>query len=110
MPMPGFTLVTDSTKADGFSELFSESEGIPDGGNETLSIPYVDNGFPPAELQENFLKIFLEPGRGVAAGVTDLAFVSLSADRRFITLDFTQTAPGVGTARVVIQIQHTIDR
>lgn len=110
MPMPAFAPVTDSTKADGISELFAESEGVPDGGNETLSIPYVDNGFPPAELQANFLKIFMEPGRGATSGVTDLAFVSLSADRRFITLDFTQTAPGIGTARVVIQIQHTIDR
>lgn len=110
MPMPAFTPVVDSTKADGLSELFAESDGIPDGGNETLAIPFVDNGFPPLELQANFLKIFLEPGRGATVGVTDLVFVSLSADRRFITLNFTQTAPGIGTARVVIQIQHTIDR
>jgi hypothetical protein len=55
------------------------------------------------------MKIFMRPSR-TAPGVLDVAFVALSADKTMMTLNFTQTAPGVGECEIVVQIQHSVTR
>lgn len=95
--------------------MFAEATGIPADGANTFMIPFIGLGVRPDEVDPDKLKIFMNVGprtspSALAAGVLAVEFVALSADKTMLTLNFTQTAPGVGEAEVVVQIQHSITR
>lgn len=84
--------------------------GIPVGGAVALGIPWVPlMGWDPVQVTEDSLEISMIQSPG-APGVTGVRFVSLSADKSLITVDFTQTAPGVGQCQLTCRLRHTIVR
>jgi hypothetical protein len=89
--------------------MFAEATGVPDDGNNTFAIPFIGLGVRPSEVDPDKMKIFVQFSQD-NPGVTNAEFVSLSADKTMMTLDFTQTAPGTGECTVVVQIQHSITR
>ena len=110
MPFPDLVPMPDTAKGPGgIQNQFAEATGIPSNGNNTFDIPFIGLGANPSEVDPDKMKIFMIPSR-VIPGVTDVSFVSLSADKTQMTLSFVQTAPGVGEARVVVQLQHSITR
>jgi hypothetical protein len=93
----------------GIQDLFAEATGIPADGANTFMIPFIGLGVRPNEVDPDKMKIFMKPSV-LAPGVTYVEFVALSADKTMLTLNFTQTAPGVGECELVVQIQHSITR
>jgi hypothetical protein len=113
MPFPDLQLVSDILKAPGETlPNVAEATGTPDAGNNTFLLPFVDAGVDPGLIDPSRLKIMFDPDPGRAAGgtlnpgVTDMRFVSLSADKRMITLDFAQS--GGGDCRISVEVMHTI--
>lgn len=108
MPFPDLQLTQDLNKGPGgTNELFAEGEGVPDNGDNTFRIPFLDAGILPENIDEDQMKIFVIPDR-VTTGVTDASFVSLSGDKQFMTINFVQS--GAGVARVVVEITHSATR
>lgn len=113
MPFPDLTLFTNVLAGPGAVLLYAaEGTGIPDNGDNVIGLPFVAAGVPPDLIDASRIKVYVEfdPGRpsggSLAPGVTDCRFVSLSADKTELTLNFAQS--GVGTARVTVELNHTI--
>lgn len=112
MPFPNLQLRTDPRAPAGVAQLWAEATGIPDNGPNTFELPFVDQppagaGIDPDEIEEDWLWIIVDPlGAGVT-GATPGAPL-LSADKRFITINF--TADGVSQARVIVRLYHSIER
>jgi hypothetical protein len=113
MPFPDLLLVADVLKGVGETLPYvAEATGVPDNGNNAFLLPFVDAGLDPALIDPSRLKIMFDPdpsrpaGGTANPGVNDVRFVSLSADKRTLTLDFAQT--GVGDCRLSCEVMHTI--
>lgn len=104
MPFPALTKLANGA-------LTSEATGVPDDGvnvittNLDLNAHFAPGPAPAAILDPNFLKIEVSPG--AAPGVSGFTFVSAAADFSTVTLDFRQTAPGVGNCTVRVSILNT---
>jgi len=86
---------------------WAEAVGVPDNGNNTFLLPFVDEGIAANRIDENWLEIDVDPlGPSVTAVAEGVPL--LSADKRFMTLNFTQT--GADTARVRVQLIKTDQR
>ncbi len=112
---PDLQLVPDVLKGPGeFLPYAAEATGVPVAGNNTFGIPFLDSGIPADQIEPGRLRITVEldPGRpaggSLLAGVTDARWVSLSADKRSITMEFTQDT-GTGNCRVTCELLHTIE-
>lgn len=113
MSFPDLQPVPDQLKGGGVDFPYSaEATGIPSSGNNVINLPWVSMGIPLDVILNGVLRIWVDPdparsaGGSVAPGVTDCRFVSLSPDKTQLTLDFAQS--GVGVARVVAYLSHTI--
>lgn len=80
--------------------LFAEATGVPTDGPNTFAL-----GINPDLVDPDWLIINVIGGGPSIAGA---AYVGLSADKRLITIDFTQL--GSDAARVVVQLVHTLPR
>lgn len=114
MPFPDLQLVGDVLKAPNASvPNAAEATGFPDDGNNTFLLPFVDAGVDPVLVTPGRLKIHWDPDPSRSAGgssnpgVDDVRFVALSADKRFLTLNFSNPG-GSGDARVNVQLDHTV--
>jgi hypothetical protein len=114
MSFPDLQLVPDTYKGPGFFLPYvAEVTGVPDAGNNTFLLPFVDNDVPPSLIIPERLRIFVDPDPNRPAGgtsnpgVSDVRFVSLSADKRNLTLDFAQS--GAGDVRIHVSLDHTIE-
>lgn len=87
----------------GASTLWAEATGLPDNGNNTFELPFIGLGVPPAAITEDWLEISVQP---IGPSITGVDFVSLSADKRFLTLNFAQG--GADEARVTVEVVHTL--
>jgi len=82
------------------SRLWSEATGVPANGPNTFALDF-DPGLVAAEW------LFFDV-TGLGPSVNGVRFISLSADKTQVTLDFVQT--GADAVRVVAQLLHTIPR
>jgi hypothetical protein len=112
VPFPNLTLRPDQNSPGGVSTSYAQATGIPDNGNNAFNVPFLAAGVDPNLLDEDWFEVtvVLNGQQGLAAGVTGVTFVSWGADRETLTLNFTQTAPGVGQALVIVRLIHTIER
>ena len=110
MPFPDLLRKTDPNAPDGLSTMFLENTGLPDNGDNTFEIPYVDDppggsGLSASDIDEDWLDIRVVP---LGPSVTAAAYVSLSADKRFMTINFTQS--GADLATVTVRLFHSLER
>lgn len=82
------------------SRLWSEATGVPVNGPNTFALD-----LDPALVEAEWLFFDIQ---SLGPSVNGVSFVSLSADKTQITLDFIQT--GTDAVRVVAQLLHTIPR
>ena len=110
MAFPDLTRRPDPNSPDGLSALYMEATGVPDNGANVFLVPYVDDppvgsGLEADTVDDDWMEIDVVP---IAAGVTGATFVSLSADKRFMTINF--AADGAAAARVTVELVHSLTR
>lgn len=103
MPFPDLLPRTDPRNAEGESDIWAEATGVPDNGNNTFELPFISQGVLPDAINEDWLQIIVQP---LGPSVTGATFVSLSADKRFLTLNFAQG--GGDQCRVTVNSIHTL--
>lgn len=104
MPFPDLQPRPDARKGPGGqSVIWAEATGVPDNGDNTFALPFISEGVDPAAIDEDWLDV-----RVAADGpsITGAAFVSLSADKTQMTINFTQG--GADQATVTVSIIHSI--
>jgi len=112
MSFPNLTLRPDARAPLGVAQLWAEATGIPVNGANTFTIPFVDqppsgSGIAPDEIEEDWLQVTVTPlGAGVSGAVPGVPL--LSADKRFMTINF--TADGLAQANVIVRLYHSIER
>jgi hypothetical protein len=106
MSFPDLQLPTDEYSTGPAMTLTAEATGVPDNANNTFRIPFLNAGIDADLIVPGRLKIYwdADPTRA-NPGVTDVRFVSISTDKQFLTLAFTQA--GVGDCRVVVELMHS---
>jgi len=107
MAFPDLIRKVDPNAPDGQAALFLSGEGVPVNGANVIGIPFVDDppagsGLDPEDIDDDWLVIEVVP---LGAGVTGASYGSISADKRFVTINF--QADGVSQARVTIQLIHS---
>ena len=68
----------------------------------------VGSGLDPNLVDEDWMRINVAPDPAIGSTITDASFVSLSADKRFMTINFTQA--GADPATVVVELVHSLQR
>lgn len=116
MSFPALVLTPNTLAGPGATMPYSaEATGVPDAGANVIALPFVAAGIPPDLVDPTRIKIYFDPdpdrpaGGSLAPGVTDVRYVSIAPDKSTITLDFAQSAPGVGTCRLNLELDHTIE-
>jgi hypothetical protein len=109
---PNLARRPDPESPDGLSVLYAEAIGVPDDGNNTFELPFVSAGVDPALVDADWLEfdVFLNGDDGTIPGVDGAVFIGLAANKVDCTVNFNQTAPGVGTARMVCRLIHSVER
>ena len=107
MAFPDLQRRVDPNAPDGFSALFMNGVGVPVNGANVIGIPFVDDpplgsGLDPDDIDDDWLVIEVVP---LGAGVTGASYGSISADKRFITINF--QADGISQAQVTVQLIHS---
>jgi len=105
MPIPDLTLKPDTRGGDpnGKSTIFAVGTGVPVNGNNTFGLPFVANGIPPDQIDENWLSV--RP-QALGPSVTGATFVSLSPDKQSMTLSVVQG--GGDQILVEVGLMHTL--
>lgn len=113
MAFPNLVLLPDVTTRRGVAQLWAQATGVPDNGLNTFEIPFVDPLPGGSQIDPdlifnsaNSLKIIVTP---LAPGVSGVVLGSplLSADKRFMTLNF--TADGIAQATVLVRLFHSLE-
>jgi hypothetical protein len=112
---PPLALRPDPLGIDGVSQLYAEALGIPANGPNVIGLPFLSDprsGIDPSLVDEDWLEFWIDMNgeQGTVSGVQDAAFVSLAPDKLSVTISFLQTVPGVGEARVICRVIHTVVR
>ncbi len=101
MPFPDLAMRTDGV-------LWAEATGVPDDGDNTFLLPFVDSGLPPNNLDEDWL-IIIPQKLGPSVVSTNLPVGPLlSLDKRFMTLNFVQA--GADSLTLTVFMVHTLVR
>jgi len=80
--------------------LLAEATGVPSNGNNTFAL-----GLSPLDVDEDWLNILTV---AITDSVTDVTYISLSADKTHLTLNFAQS--GTGSCRVTAWVTHSTVR
>jgi hypothetical protein len=103
MSMPDLEPKFDARKGSN-STMYAEVTGVPDNGNNVIGLPWVDQGIPPSQVEEDWIEFRVE---ALGPSVTGASVVggSLSPDKRSITLNFSQS--GGDAAILSANLIHT---
>jgi hypothetical protein len=115
VPFPALLLRPDINSPGNVAQIYAEATGIPDNGLNVIGLPFVSDprsGVAPSLVTEDWLEFWLDLNgeNGTVPGVSDAAFVSLAPDKLSLSWTFSQTAPGIGTARMICRLIHTAVR
>ena len=111
MPFPNLALKTDPSSPLGVAQLWAEATGVPDNGNNTFSIPFINPapagaGIDPDYVDDDWFVFYVIPAD--PALVTGATWVSLSADKQFVTMNF--AADGVTAATLILNLAWSANR
>lgn len=110
MPFPDLTLRTDPSQRGGLATLWADALGVPDNGDNTFAIPFLDVLGSSAQLVEEMLIVVVRP-LSSSSTVTFATFTPgsfLAVDKRSITINFEQS--GSDQCEVIVGLLHTHTR
>jgi len=86
--------------------MWAEATGVPADGVNMIGLPFLAQGLPPEEVQEDWLLVLVQliPGGSVTRAEPAVPF--LTPDKQFMLIDFDQS--GGDPCNVIVQNKHSL--